>query len=86
MLASNRQKSDIHIFTSNPSLLNTLSLVWGVDAYYYNKFESTDDTIYDLIDKLKEDEQVHHGDFVISVTSMPIRGKGRANTLKISEV
>ncbi len=86
MLASNRPKSDIHIFTSNPSLLNTLSLVWGVDAYYYNKFESTDDTIYDLIDKLKEDEQVHHGDFVISVTSMPIRGKGRANTLKISEV
>lgn len=86
MLASNRPKADIHIFTSNRFLLNTLSLIWGVDAYYYNKFESTDDTIFDLINHLKNNNQVSKGDFIISVTSMPIRGKGRANTLKISEV
>lgn len=57
MLASNRPKADIHIFTSNQSLLNTLDLVWGVDVFY-DKFVSTDESIDDIIQILKREKVV----------------------------
>ncbi len=84
MLASNRPKADIHIFTSNKNLLNTLGLIWGVDVFYYNKFVSTDESIDDIIQILKEKELVTKDDIVVSTASMPITGKGRTNMLKIS--
>lgn len=86
MLASNRPRADIHIFTSNPTLLNTLSLVWGVDVFFYDKFVSTDESIDDIIAILKEREMVEAGDIVVSTASMPIMGRGRANMLKISQI
>ncbi|MEO1655863.1 MAG: pyruvate kinase, partial [Bacteroidota bacterium] len=46
--ASHRPESDIFIFTSNKDLLTQLSLVWGIRAFFYNKFESTDDTFQDV--------------------------------------
>lgn len=86
MLASNRPKADIHIFTSNQSLLNTLGLVWGVDVYFYDKFVSTDESIDDIIAILKNDNSVEMGDVVVSTASMPIKGRGRTNMVKISEI
>lgn len=86
MLASNRPKADIHIFTSNQSLLNTLGLVWGVDVYFYDKFVSTDESIDDIIAILKNDNSVESGDVVVSTASMPIKGRGRTNMVKISEI
>lgn len=86
MLASNRPKADIHIFTSNQSLLNTLGLVWGVDVYFYDKFVSTDESIDDIIAILKNDNSVETGDVVVSTASMPIKGRGRTNMVKISEI
>ncbi len=47
-LSSHRPKAPILIFTDNVSLLTTLSLVWGVRGYYYDKYESTGQTINDL--------------------------------------
>ncbi|MCO5234171.1 MAG: pyruvate kinase [Chitinophagales bacterium] len=86
VLASYRPESDIYIFTSNKFLLNTLSIVWGTNCFYYNSFESTDDTIEDVISLLKEEGIVESGDVVINTGSMPIRGRGRTNMIKLSEV
>lgn len=86
MLSSCRPKADIHIFTSNKKLLNTLSLVWGVDVFYYNKFVSTDQSIDDIIEILKANNMVDLGDIIVSTASMPITGRGRTNMLKISEI
>ena len=86
MLACNRPKADIHIFTSNKNLLNTLGLVWGVDVFYYNKFVSTDESIDDIIDILKKEDLVDIDDIIVSTASMPIMGRGRTNMLKISKI
>mgnify|MGYP001017757629 FL=1 len=86
MLASNRPKADIHIFTSNKNLLNTLSLVWGVDVYLYDKFVCTDESIDDILEILKNEKVVEIGDIIVSTASMPIRGKGRTNMVKINKI
>ncbi|MCO5230826.1 MAG: pyruvate kinase [Chitinophagales bacterium] len=86
VLASYRPEADIYIFTSNKFLLNTLSIVWGTNCYYYNSFESTDDTIEDVISLLKQEGIVESGDVVINTGSMPIRGRGRTNMIKLTEV
>ena len=38
----------------NQKILNTLSLVWGVRGFFYDKFESTDETITEVNDFLKK--------------------------------
>lgn len=86
MLASNRPKADIHIFTSNKSLLNTLDLVWGVDVFFYDKFVSTDESIDDIIQILKREKVVASDDIIVSTASMPIKGRGRTNMVKISKI
>ncbi len=85
-LSSHRPKAPIFIFTDNLSLLTTLSLVWGVRGYYYDKYESTDQTIDDLKAVIKEDKMVTHDDLVINIASMPMKEKGRTNMLKLSYV
>lgn len=86
MLASNRPKADIHIFTSNRHLLNQLGLVWGVDVFFYDKFVSTDESIDDIIEILKKENAVESGDIIVSTASMPITGRGRTNMVKISKI
>ncbi|MEN9446866.1 MAG: hypothetical protein RJA25_155 [Bacteroidota bacterium] len=86
MLASNRPKADIHIFTSNKNLLNTLGMVWGVDVFYYNKFVSTDQSIEDIIEILKSNGLVETNDIIVSTASMPITGRGRTNMVKINQI
>ncbi len=86
MLASNRPKAAIHIFTSNKHLLNQLGLIWGVDVFFYNKFVSTDESIDDIINILKKEKEVVTGDIIVSTASMPITGKGRTNMVKISKI
>ena len=53
---------------------------------YYNKFESTDQTIDDIKNILKEDGYVDAGDVVIHVASTPLKKRSRVNTLKINVV
>lgn len=86
MLASYRPKADIYVFTSNKFLLNTLSIVWGTQCFYYDSFESTDESIEDVIELLKIKGIVVSGDMVVNTGSMPIRGRGRTNMIKLSEV
>lgn len=85
-ISSFRPPSKICIFTNNRKIMNTLSLLWGVRGYYYNKFVSTDDTIADIKKIIKEKEVVQEGDFVVNIASMPITEKGMTNMLKLSRI
>jgi len=85
-LASHRPKARIFVFTENRSLLTTLSLVWGVTGYYYDKYESTDQTISDLKEFLKNNHLVKTDDLVINIASMPLKERGRTNMLKLSYI
>ncbi|MFI5148522.1 MAG: pyruvate kinase [Bacteroidia bacterium] len=83
-LSSHRPKANIYIFTDNRSLLTSLSLVWGVKGFYYDRYESTDQTISDLKDFLKTEKLVATDDMIINIASMPMKERGRTNMLKLS--
>jgi pyruvate kinase len=85
-ISSQRPKASILIFTDNKSILNTLSLVWGVQGFYYNKYVSTDATISDLRQILLNLGILKKGDLTIHVASMPLKVRGMANTIKIGIV
>ena len=85
-LSSHRPKAYIYVFTSNKEILAMVSLIWGVKGFYYDKFESTDSTINDLEEFLKNKNLLKEGDFYINVASMPIQTKGKTNTIKLSQV
>lgn len=85
-LASHRPKANILIFTDNLSLLTTLSLVWGVRGHYYDKYESTDNTIADLKEIIKKEGYVKTDDLVVNIASMPMKEKGRTNMMKLSYI
>ena len=85
-LSSHRPKANIYIFTDNQYLLNALSLVWGVRGFYYDKYESTDQTISDLKDYIKKGGFVKADELVINLASMPMKEKGRTNMLKLSYI
>ncbi|MBL7930122.1 MAG: pyruvate kinase [Bacteroidia bacterium] len=85
-LSSQRPKASVLIFTDNKPILNTLSLVWGVQGFYYNKYVSTDVTIRDLRQILVDHGILQKGDLAIHVASMPLKERGMANTIKIGVV
>ncbi len=85
-LSSHRPHANIFVFTDNPALLNTLSLVWGVRGFYYNRYDSTDQTIQDIKEFLKVNGFVNVDDLIINIASMPMQDKGRANMLKLSYI
>ncbi len=81
-----RPEAHILVFTSNRRILNQLSLLWGVKAFYYDKFVSTDETIEDISAMAKKFKFVETGDFTINLAAMPITAKGMVNTLRVSEI
>ncbi len=85
-IASHRPKTNIIVFTANRSILNMLSLIWGVRGYYYDKMVSTDSTFADIKHIVKEKGLVNEGDMVIKIASMPIFESGMTNMLKISQI
>ena len=85
-ISSFRPPSKICIFTNNRKILNTLSLLWGVRGYYYDKFVSTDHTISDIKNIIKEKGIVTEGDMVINIASMPITDKGMTNMMRLSRI
>ncbi len=85
-ISSHRPKASTYIFTSNKNLLKALSLVWGVRAFYYDKLESTDQTISDVNEILKSENLISVGDVVINTAAVPIYKQGKTNMLKVSVV
>ena len=81
-----RPNSNILVFSSNKRIITQLSLLWGVQAFYYDKFVSTDETIDDVNRIVVENGLANKGDMVINLAAMPIIEKGMVNTLRISEI
>ncbi len=86
MLSSYRPKPFLYIFTKEKSLVNQLSLSWGVRAFFYDEEESLDDIIHDQIDILKERGFVKKDDVVVSTGSTPIHLHLPTNVIKITKV
>lgn len=86
MVSSYRPRQHIFIFSSDVDMLKTLSLVWGVRCFYYDKFTSTDGTIHDVQEFLIERGHLKSGDIVINTGSMPLHDRKKTNMLKVSVV
>ena len=86
MLSSYRPKSPLFIFSKERTLINQLSLSWGVRAIYYAEEESLDEIIEDQIHILKERGFLKKGDTVINTGSTPVQLHLPTNVLKISKV
>lgn len=85
MLSSYRPKAPLYIFTKERTLLNQLSLSWGVRAFFYNEEDSLDDIILDQINILKERGFIKSGDIIINTGSTPIHMHLPTNVLKITK-
>jgi len=81
-----RPKSNILAFSDNRRILAMLNLLWGVKAQYYDKLVSTDDTVEDINRITLENRFAEKGEYVINLTSMPVKAKGMVNTLRISQL
>ena len=81
-----RPKAHVLVFTSNKTILSQLNLLWGVKAFYYDKFESTDKTVEQVNTIAKENGWVEKGDMLINLAAMPIIEKGMVNTLRVSQI
>jgi len=86
ILSSFRPESPLFIFTKKKSLVNQLSLSWGVKAFYYDKEESLDEIIKDQIQLLKAQGFVNTGDVVVNTGSTPIQLHLPTNMIKINKV
>ena len=85
-ISSYRPNCKIYIFSDKAYMLSTLSLVWGVSPYLYTKFTTTDETIEDLNNILKDEGEISEGDIVVNTGSMPLHKRFRTNMLKITVV
>ena len=81
-----RPSVHILVFTSNKRILTQLNLLWGVKAFYYDKFVSTDETIEDVNAIACQKGYLEPGDMLISLAAMPIQEKGMVNTLRVTEI
>lgn len=86
ILSSYRPRSPLYIFTKVKSLVNQLSLSWGVRAFYYSEEESLDNIIFDQINILKERGFIRKDDVVVNTGSTPVHLHLPTNIIKVSKV
>ncbi|MGY8886932.1 MAG: pyruvate kinase [Flavobacteriales bacterium] len=81
-----RPAAHILVYTSNRRILSRLNLLWGVKAFFYDKFVSTDETVDDINKIANQQGFVKKGDYMVNLAAMPIVEKGMVNTLRVSQV
>lgn len=86
MLSSFRPRSPLYVFTKTQTLINQLSLSWGVQAFFYEGEESIDTIFADQIRILRDKGLLQAGDVVINTGSTPVAAHGSTNMLKITKV
>ncbi len=86
ILSSYRPKCPLYIFSKEKSLINQLSLSWGVRAFHYAEEESVDDIIHDQHAILQERAFIKSGDVVVNTCSLPIDEHLPTNMLKITKL
>lgn len=86
MLSSYRPKSLLYVFSKEKSLINQLSLSWGVRALFYDEEESLDEIFSDQISILRERGFLKNGDVVVNTGSTPVNLHLPTNILKVTKV
>ena len=86
MLSSYRPKAPLYIFSKERTLINQLSLSWGVRAIFYAEEVSLDDIVFDQIKILKARGFIKTGDVVVNTGSTPISEHLPTNMLKITRI
>jgi pyruvate kinase len=86
MLSSYRPKAPLYIFTKERTLVNQLSLSWGVRAFFYDEEESIDDIVGDQIAILRDRGFLQPGNVAVNTGSIPIQLHLPTNMLKITKV
>jgi len=86
MLSSYRPHSPLYVFTKIHTLINQLSLSWGVQAFYYDKEVSIDAVIADQHRILKEKGLLKSGAVVVNTGSMPVEDHLPTNMMKVTKV
>jgi pyruvate kinase len=85
-ISSYRPNGKIFVFSHEHHMLKTLNLVWGVHCFFYDKFTTTDGTIEDVTEILKNKNKIKVGDITINTGSMPIHKRFRTNMLKVTVI
>ncbi|MEO0776721.1 MAG: pyruvate kinase [Bacteroidota bacterium] len=85
-VSSFRPAAAIYIFSDQVHMLATLNLLWGVRCFYYDKFTTTDETINDVIEILRQNGEIKPGEIIVNTGSMPLHRRHRTNMLKVTVV
>ena len=86
MISSYRPKAPLYIFTKERSLVNQLSLSWGVRAFFYNEENSLDEIMFDQINILKERGFLKPGHVIVNTGSTPVDLHLPTNVIKITKL
>ncbi|PID95190.1 MAG: pyruvate kinase [Bacteroidetes bacterium] len=85
-LSSLRPNTRLFIFTNRPHLVETLSLVWGVEAFFLEPQGSTSKTIKAMITLLRKHHSLEKGDVIINLASGPVYEFGTTNMLRLGVI
>ncbi len=85
-ISSYRSPAEIFIFSDRKEIAGMLNLVWGVRCFHYDGFNSTDDTILEVLQILKSKGRIQIGSTVVFVGSMPLKSRGMTNMMKVAVV
>jgi len=85
-ISSYRPKTNIFAFSTNKYLLRQLSLVWGVRAFYFDHFETIDESIEISLQILKRQQLINECEYVVHVASTPFNENNRTNMIKLTYV
>ena len=79
-ISSHRPPTYILVYTDNKHIIRRLNLLWGVIAFYYERFINTDETIKDIYKIALEAGFLNKGDYVVNLSTMPVVEKSDSNT------
>lgn len=86
MIASFRPSTTIFAFTDHEEILSRLSLIWGVQAFFYNGKSDTDEALSEINNILRIKGLLRTDDIVINTASMPVHTQGSTNMIKVSKI
>jgi pyruvate kinase len=87
MVSSFRPHCPLYIFTDRKSLVNQISLSWGVQgAFYFKDMNTIDEMIEGTQKILLEKKLIKSGDVVVNTGSMPVVKELPTNMVKITKI
>ena len=82
-----RPESRIIAVTSDERILRSLNLVWSVRGIIIEDFIHENDTVFNrIIERLKKEEYLEHGDIVVFTAGLPLMAKGTTDTVNVMRV